>query len=303
MKWFKGEVELQGLEIGSERREELSAQRADEIDVRAILGYVDGGLARSNVLDFLRGGSKDDKSAFMGQEDVEEGQSQFYQWYKNIRRKAIEKETTRDAQLPKMDELVVKLKGQCAKVFDQIATTLKTSIRQSHVATLGSDCGPEGVAMRVVAGEPASETTLAYEVSIATKASKSPQKVLLTKFESTGSTGAPHQASQVTMEYDGEVVDFQFTDDADFMVLVAGDDGSSIYRCAGADPITALVHRFDRQPPQSRPRKLEINGRKGRRVVCVLDQDGMRYEIFDVDGAGGYDGDEGKGVEMDGSSQ
>lgn len=33
----------------------------------------------------------------------------------------------------------------------------------------------------------------------------------------------------------------------------------------------------------SQPEKLEVNGRKGRRVVCVLDQDGLRYRVFDLD--------------------
>ena len=27
---------------------------------------------------------------------------------------------------------------------------------------------------------------------------------------------------------------------------------------------------------------MEVNGRKGRRVVCVLSKDGLRYRIFDL---------------------
>lgn len=296
MKWFRGEVEVQGLEIGSERREELSAQRADEIDVRAVLGYVDGGLARSNVLNFLKGDLKDEKSAFMAQVD-EDDEGQFYERYKILRRKAIEKKKTRDAQLPKLDELVERLKGQCAKVFEQIAATLKKSIRHSHVVNLHADCSPEGIAMRVVAGELASEKELTYGVFVASKGSKSAHNVLLTRLQCTSLAAIPHQASQLTMEYDGEVIDLQFIDDADFMVLVAGNDGSSIYRCAVADQASALIHRFEMQQRQSPPRKLEVNGRKGRRVVCVLDEDGMRYEIFDIDGAGEDDGEEEEGEE------
>lgn len=33
----------------------------------------------------------------------------------------------------------------------------------------------------------------------------------------------------------------------------------------------------------SQPGTLEVNGRKGRRVLCVLDQDGLRYRVFDLD--------------------
>ena len=44
-------------------------------------------------------------------------------------------------------------------------------------------------------------------------------------------------------------------------------------------------------------KRLEINGRKGRRVVCVVAQDMMRYRIFDLD-SGSVDS-EGVGVEKD----
>jgi anaphase-promoting complex subunit 4 len=294
MKWFKGEVEVQGMELGSERREELSAQRADEIDVKTVLGYVDGGLARSNVLDFLRGGSKDEKSIFMAEAHAGDDETQFYESYKSLRRKAIEKKMTSHNHLPKLDELVQRLQGQCAKVFEQIATTLKKSIGHAHVTTLNTDCSPECVAMRLIAGEPISEKELSYEVLIATKTSKSPQKVLLTRLEGSGSALACPSATNVPMQFEGEVIDLQFIDDLEFMVLVAGKHGSAIYKCAVTDQEAVLVHRFEDQQRQSRPKKLEINGRKGRRVVCVLDQDGMRYEIFDIDGADGEHGENGE---------
>ena len=146
--------------------------------------------------------------------------------------------------------------------------------------------------MRLVAGEPISEKELSYEVFIATKTSKSPQKVLLTRLEGAGSGTATRSATKVAMEFEGEVIDLQFIDDLEFMVLVAGKHGSSIHKCAIADQEAVLVHRFEDQQRQSRPKKLEINGRRGRRVVCVLDQDGMRYEIFDIDGADGEHGED-----------
>ena len=40
------------------------------------------------------------------------------------------------------------------------------------------------------------------------------------------------------------------------------------------------------------PEKLEVNGRKGRRVVCVLGRDRLHYRIFDLDGEA-EDGTEG----------
>lgn len=42
--------------------------------------------------------------------------------------------------------------------------------------------------------------------------------------------------------------------------------------------------------------RLEVNGRKGRRVVCCVAQDKMRYRIFDLDGGeeGGEEEEEGE---------
>ena len=36
-------------------------------------------------------------------------------------------------------------------------------------------------------------------------------------------------------------------------------------------------------PGPFRPKMLEINGRKGRRVVCVVGNEGLYYQIFDLD--------------------
>ena len=41
---------------------------------------------------------------------------------------------------------------------------------------------------------------------------------------------------------------------------------------------------------KSRPVRIEVNARKGRRAVCVLYGDGMKYEVFDLDAR--VDGDE-----------
>lgn len=44
-----------------------------------------------------------------------------------------------------------------------------------------------------------------------------------------------------------------------------------------------IKHTFPRPGPKSRPVRIEVNGRKGRRAVCVLYADGLRYEVFDLD--------------------
>ena len=45
-----------------------------------------------------------------------------------------------------------------------------------------------------------------------------------------------------------------------------------------------LRHSFPKGPTWT-PERMEINGRKGRRAVCVLAQDNLHYRIYDLDSA------------------
>ena len=51
---------------------------------------------------------------------------------------------------------------------------------------------------------------------------------------------------------------------------------------------------------------LQVNGKKGRRVVCILYSDGLQYSVFDLDSAGdgrddagAEDGEQGQPVDGD----
>ncbi|KAJ5131355.1 Anaphase-promoting complex subunit 4 [Penicillium bovifimosum] len=48
-----------------------------------------------------------------------------------------------------------------------------------------------------------------------------------------------------------------------------------------------IVHRFALHGPKARPIHVDVNGRRGRRAVCVLYGDHMRYEVLDLDAAMG----------------
>lgn len=46
-----------------------------------------------------------------------------------------------------------------------------------------------------------------------------------------------------------------------------------------------IRHVFAPTGPKSKPLCLDVNGKKGRRAVCVLYGDGMRYDVLDLDAA------------------
>lgn len=44
-----------------------------------------------------------------------------------------------------------------------------------------------------------------------------------------------------------------------------------------------VKHAFPSPGPNARPIHIDVNGRKGRRAVCVLYGDGKRYDVLDLD--------------------
>lgn len=50
-------------------------------------------------------------------------------------------------------------------------------------------------------------------------------------------------------------------------------------------PWGAFKHIFAAHGHKARPVHVDVNGRKGRRAVCVLYGDSMRYEVLDLDAA------------------
>lgn len=46
-----------------------------------------------------------------------------------------------------------------------------------------------------------------------------------------------------------------------------------------------LKHVFASTGPKAKPVYVDVNGRKGRRAVCALYGDAMRYEVLDLDAA------------------
>ncbi|KAG5288861.1 anaphase-promoting complex component Cut20/Apc4 [Histoplasma capsulatum G186AR] len=80
-----------------------------------------------------------------------------------------------------------------------------------------------------------------------------------------------------------------------------GDDGSetsatsdsvtppvqvTLLHLANGEQDAELVRHTFPQQEGMEPVELEVNGRKGRRVVCVLYADGLRYSVFDMDSSG-----------------
>ena len=66
-----------------------------------------------------------------------------------------------------------------------------------------------------------------------------------------------------------------------------GNDDYSSIDLSGPDVASAYTwHEFPEGVSWA-PERMEVNGRKGRRVICVLAQDKFHYRIYDLDGSPG----------------
>ena len=290
LKWLRSETEVQGLEVGSERAEELR-EGSDAIEYRVLLDYVSGAMRQSGTLKYVRHTVTDEKTEMSGNLPQNRDGSGYYDTYKKARKSPEAGEA-----MPKLDDLVKRLKGQCAVVFERIAEALRKSILHAYVCGLPEECDPEVMDLRIFDSHDSQDL---FDIHIIAKQTIPGPTIIHTRLQGnkTGSSITnirQHKLHLLSLPDAEEVRDLKFVDDCAFMVLAYGNLYAKIYSLAtnGNAAGWRTRHSFDLSgPAPARPARLEINGRKGRRVVCVLDELKREYTVFDlddsaVDGAG-----------------
>ena len=71
---------------------------------------------------------------------------------------------------------------------------------------------------------------------------------------------------------------------------VGGNDDHSSFHLPGPDVASELTWQEFPEGVSWTPEKMEVNGRKGRRAICVLAQDRFHYRVYDLDSPLGGDG-------------
>jgi anaphase-promoting complex subunit 4 len=51
-----------------------------------------------------------------------------------------------------------------------------------------------------------------------------------------------------------------------------------------------VIHSFPSSGLKAKPIRIDVNGREGRRVICALYRDSLRYDVFDLDSQAGETG-------------
>lgn len=277
IRWLKLEVEIQSAEEGGQTWQELCEGR-DSIDVVGVLGFIGGTIGERKIGDFIDERQNPDGMDGWSPMDLK---VPFYEKYKaSIRAEAG------TSNAPKLHELMGYLSSLCDNVFRHIGETLRKNIifgKQIEITnTLG---GSKVLDSRLVAGE-----CRVFHVYLAgTRIREEPSEP--------SETDEIHLVqAKLPAAGDIEIVgasrfgilgasDMRFVDDRSLFVLTSMSQSSNMmelrYREPDAQPY--IRHEFGVQNLQRRPMKMVVNGRKGRRAVAVLEQDGMRYTVFDID--------------------
>ncbi|KAK4935709.1 hypothetical protein LTR10_023293 [Elasticomyces elasticus] len=301
IKWLKWECEVEALEEGSERAEELRESWTGEAELKTVLDYVGGAIKESRVKRYTGRDGEEQPNISLPENDTDAG---FYADFTK-RRKA----TNKDKKTPTLGQLVERLQKQCEAVFGQIAETFRKSILASHVLELPGRCDGERMDLRIIPDE--NDATLSRLFILSTdreERGRLRQAVVTLRqdggkgLKSTTSSSVLPALPEVT-----EIVDVKFVDDTVFLVLARTAAEMGIYARyvmpnarEDGEQGWEVRHIFEdgKMEAGMKPVRLEVNGRVGRRIAAVIEEAGMGYVVLDLDADVGNDQTKGTGDEI-----
>ncbi|KAK5948433.1 hypothetical protein OHC33_010607 [Knufia fluminis] len=274
IKWLKREVEMAGLEDTSEKLDEMR-ESSDHSEVRKVLKYVSERLQDTSVKKYIREGQA------TGTEDEDELDT--YNKFKQARQADTESSLS-----PSMNTLTTRLTGQCDRLFQQVGTRLRENVLAQYMCKLTDDMDGEVMDSRIV-----HQPEYAVLHILGRRSTGEGQICWLRKTLDATSARSNVSSKSVVIEGAKEILDIKIVDDEEAMILTRTSTQMKVMSLRLQDDIQQAVrHTFGgRGDPYTqaglRPWKLEINGRKLRRTITVLDEQGRGYGVFDLDSAGG----------------
>lgn len=279
IKWLKREVEMAELEDTSEKLDEMR-EGSDHSEVRKVLKYISERLHDTSVKKYIKEGQ--------AQVTEDQGELRTYEKFKKDRQSGTDADS-----VPSMKTLTGTLTEQCEYLFKQVALRLRESVLAQYMCKLTDDIDTEVMASRI-SYQPE------YPVlHILGRHSTSKGRLCwLRKTIDAHALRSSLSIKQVDLDKAEEVLDIKFVDDQEAMVLARTSSQARVISVSLQDEgLQAVRHTFGGMNDAYtkaglKPRKLEVNGRKLRRTMTVLDEQGRGYGVFDLDSAESVGGGE-----------
>ncbi|KEY79226.1 anaphase promoting complex component Cut20/Apc4 [Aspergillus fumigatus] len=250
--WLRHEIDMQTAEPMSQTLEELM-EKTDMIDYPQTLEYIRGALTKSTLQHFIQQlpmmGVPVGKPSATSDKWTAADDRPFYDTFKKLLEQLNRGQNNANPpELPKLNDLTKRLGLQFEKVFGQIAITQRRGILHRSPLALHPDADQEVIDI-IMCSEPAST------------------------FDTEGAFSSP---SPFFITYSDKLLDStspQPTIDATTLDLLSPHSTHA----------SLIKHAFSPSGQKARPLRFDVNGRKGRRAICVLYGDGLRYEVLDMD--------------------
>ncbi|KAL4909877.1 hypothetical protein BDW74DRAFT_165214 [Aspergillus multicolor] len=335
-RWIRHQIDMLSAEPMSQTLEELM-EKTDLVEYPLTLKYIRGALTKSSLRNYIQQlpiigfprppVSSDDKWA-----PTKGDNRSFYDMFKRLLdRQSQAADDAEPAELPKLNNLTKSLGLQFEKVFSQIAVTQKRGILHRSPLTLHRDCD-QTVFDSTMRYEDVGREQLSV-IYVASRLATSKHRVYIYRvvldLENGVSSTREARVGVVNFHY-GMIRQVQFAEGDNLMVLWSNNVGASYivqlpfqpppheYPLGVAYQFTINyhdVHHVDavkemtdidiqssqlvkhQFAPKARPVRFEVNGRQGRRAICVLYAGALRYEVLDLDAEVGDDEEEEDGDE------
>ncbi|KAL2833937.1 putative anaphase-promoting complex component Cut20/Apc4 [Aspergillus pseudoustus] len=223
-------------------------------------------------------------------------------------------------EIPKMNDLTKRLEQQFTKVFGQIAQTQRRGILHRSPITLHKECDKTVLDITMRCERICENPSGSIFVASTLVTSKHILYVYQVCIKSENGVSSTEEVFVGGIDFgEGVISQVQFGEDDKMMVLWTNNEGTSyllhipfkgreslhyrnprvpfaiqIHRTNGdhvkltpldltsSEPriVNLVKHRF---PDKAQPVKIDVNGRQGRRAICVLHGEGLRYEVLDMD--------------------
>ncbi|KAG2420972.1 hypothetical protein HFD88_000587 [Aspergillus terreus] len=329
-RWLRHEIDMQSAEPMSQTLEELM-DKTDLVEYPQTLKYIRGALTKSALRHFVQQlpmmgqprppPAASDKWAPTGHD------RSFYDKFKKLLEHQVQSSNDENTnESPKLNDLTRRLGLQFEKVFGQIALTQRRGILHRSPLSLHADCDTDVADMamqyedvngqssfyvyRVVLdcenGVSSTRSTAVGALDFQEGEVRQIQFVAddtvmilwangnkvshLLNFKLTPTTGAELDELAAANEPTIPLL-VEFTD----IESRPGETSPAL------EPMTVDVfswglmkHVFPASGAKARPLRVDVNGRRGRRAICVLYGDCMRYEVLDLDVELDEEGEEGE---------
>lgn len=300
------------------------AEKDVNVDHASTLEYIQGAMTQSQLTSFLDIEARGEVEAPW--DLAAEGRSLFELCKRGLQHASGEDSSA--GRLPTLDALMKHLYTQCDAIFNGIAETQRRSMRFGAPIYLQKRV-PSCMDMRMLHENVEEKKEFVLYVVLGPVSHQSEvriYKIVLGIKNGMSSTKTVEGAVIKTAGW--EVRDVKFVDDDELVLAVSAKYSSRLFRipyrgtasASGelvyatmnegkvgqrmdgnhdhfsidlSDPDVASAYTWQEFPEgvSWTPERMEINGRKGRRVICVLAQDRVHYRVYDLDSSSGGEED------------